>query len=374
MSGERIDNVAVLVEEWPRPTTPTAGATADDTRPARACTRACRSASASGLPPGLPDRITLYRQPILAVVPHGSRGARRDPPDGHPRDRRTTSGSTTTSCRDSAGDRRAHRRRDALPGDVRGPLGDSILGRAHRAGRLDVRYVNPRDFTSDRHRTVDDYPYGGGPGMVMKPEPIVPRRRVGAPRPRSSAVVLLSPAGRVFTQAVAAELAEREHLVLICGHYEGVDERVRRAPGDRRALDWRLRADRRRACGDGRDRRGRAAAAGRARARTSRPATSRTATGCWSTRSTPARPSSAAGRCRTCCSRGTTPRSRSGGGGRRWSGRAERRPDLMTPELRTRSLTTGTNRARSVPAAARSPTDPAVPTELPEGRTLSRIV
>jgi tRNA (guanine37-N1)-methyltransferase len=105
------------------------------------------------------------------------------------------------------------------------PLNVSIVGRAIEQGLLTVQYVNPRDFTSDRHRTVDDYPYGGGPGMVMKAEPIfLAVESVARPE---SAVVLMSPAGRVFTQAVAAELAAVEHLVLICGHYEGVDERVR---------------------------------------------------------------------------------------------------------------------------------------------------
>jgi tRNA (guanine37-N1)-methyltransferase len=105
------------------------------------------------------------------------------------------------------------------------PLAHSILGRAIEQGRLCVNYVNPRDFTSDRHRTVDDYPYGGGPGMVMKAEPIFLAVESVA-RPDTD-VILLSPAGRVFNQSIAAELAQRDHLVLICGHYEGVDERVR---------------------------------------------------------------------------------------------------------------------------------------------------
>jgi tRNA (guanine37-N1)-methyltransferase len=104
------------------------------------------------------------------------------------------------------------------------PLEHSILGRAIEQGRLTVNYVNPRDFTSDRHRTVDDYPYGGGPGMVMKPEPIfLAVESVAQP---GTEVILLSPAGRVFTQATAAELSRHNHLLLICGHYEGVDERV----------------------------------------------------------------------------------------------------------------------------------------------------
>ncbi len=106
-----------------------------------------------------------------------------------------------------------------------GPLGHSILKRAIERGVLDVGLTNPRDFTTDRHRTVDDAPYGGGPGMVMKPGPLFAAVEAVA-RP-GSRVVLLSPRGRVFTQAVARELAEGDHLVLICGHYEGVDERVR---------------------------------------------------------------------------------------------------------------------------------------------------
>jgi tRNA (guanine37-N1)-methyltransferase len=105
------------------------------------------------------------------------------------------------------------------------PLSHSILGRAIERGLMTVNYINPRDFTTDRHRTVDDYPYGGGPGMVMKAEPIfLAVESVARP---GSAVILLSPVGRVFKQSIAAELAARDHLVLICGHYEGVDERVR---------------------------------------------------------------------------------------------------------------------------------------------------
>lgn len=105
------------------------------------------------------------------------------------------------------------------------PLRQSILGRAVEQGQLLIRYANPRDFTSDRHRTVDDYPYGGGPGMVMKPEPIfLAVESVATP---DASVILMSPAGRVFNQQIAAELATRSHLILICGHYEGVDDRVR---------------------------------------------------------------------------------------------------------------------------------------------------
>src|SRR3954452_20167717 len=103
------------------------------------------------------------------------------------------------------------------------PLSHSILGRAIEQGLLTVNFVNPRDFTSDRHRTVDDYPYGGGPGMLMKPELLF--LAVESVATLGSDVILMSPAGRVFSQAIAAELAQREHLILICGHYEGVDDR-----------------------------------------------------------------------------------------------------------------------------------------------------
>ena len=106
-----------------------------------------------------------------------------------------------------------------------GPLGHSILGRASERGLIDIHLTDIRDFATDRHRTVDDYPYGGGPGMVMKPEPIF--AAVEAVAREGSPIILLSPRGRLFTQRVAMELAEREQLVLICGHYEGVDERVR---------------------------------------------------------------------------------------------------------------------------------------------------
>jgi tRNA (guanine37-N1)-methyltransferase len=112
-----------------------------------------------------------------------------------------------------------------FPEMFEGPLGHSILRRAIDRGLLDVRLTNIRDFATDRHRTVDDYPYGGGPGMVMKPGPIFDA--VEAVAESGAPIILLSPQGRVFTQRIAAELARQERLVLICGHYEGVDERVR---------------------------------------------------------------------------------------------------------------------------------------------------
>ncbi len=104
------------------------------------------------------------------------------------------------------------------------PLGESLLGRALAGGLVEVRLHDIRGFASDRHRQVDDYGFGGGPGMVLKPEPIV--GAVEALEEGSKRVVLLSPAGRPLTQALVKELAKESWLVLICGRYEGVDERV----------------------------------------------------------------------------------------------------------------------------------------------------
>jgi tRNA (guanine37-N1)-methyltransferase len=109
-----------------------------------------------------------------------------------------------------------------------GPLDASIVGRARERGLVEIRLVNIRDHSTERQRIVDDYPYGGGGGMVMKPEPVF--AAVEAVRCRGECrerVVLMSPQGRRLEQAGVAELAAYEHLVIICGHYEGVDERVR---------------------------------------------------------------------------------------------------------------------------------------------------
>jgi tRNA (guanine37-N1)-methyltransferase len=106
-----------------------------------------------------------------------------------------------------------------------GALGDSITGRALEAGLVRLEAVDIRAFATDRHRSTDDYPYGGGQGMVMRPEPLL--AAIDAVRRPSSHVILLSPAGRRFSQPIAAELAAAQHLVLVCGRYEGVDERVR---------------------------------------------------------------------------------------------------------------------------------------------------
>jgi tRNA (guanine37-N1)-methyltransferase len=114
-----------------------------------------------------------------------------------------------------------------FPEMFRGPFDESIIKRAREAGLVEIHVHNIRDWATDRHRTVDDYPYGGGPGMVMKPEPIfAAAEAVLAMDVRRGPVVLLTPIGRLFSQQVAEELARQERLLLICGRYEGFDARV----------------------------------------------------------------------------------------------------------------------------------------------------
>lgn len=117
-----------------------------------------------------------------------------------------------------------------FPGMFAGPLDQSIVKRAREAGLLELRVHNLRAWTHDRHQTVDDRPFGGGPGMLLKPEPIFDA--VESLAGEATHVVLLTPSGRLFHQALARELSRRPHLVLICGSYEGVDERVRIALAD----------------------------------------------------------------------------------------------------------------------------------------------
>jgi len=112
-----------------------------------------------------------------------------------------------------------------FPGMFAGPVDESIVKRARQKGLLDLRLHDLRNWTHDRHRTVDDRPFGGGPGMLMKPEPLF--EAIESLRSAKTRVILFSPAGRKFDQALARELAGWEELLLVTGHYEGVDERVR---------------------------------------------------------------------------------------------------------------------------------------------------
>src|SRR5476651_2857065 len=115
-----------------------------------------------------------------------------------------------------------------FPAMVEQPLAAGVLGRAIANGTLDVKVRDLRDFTTDRHRVVDDMPYGGGPGMVLKPDPIFRALdAIEAERGAPLTVILTSPQGRRFTQAEAERLSGLEHIVVLCGRYEGVDDRVR---------------------------------------------------------------------------------------------------------------------------------------------------
>jgi tRNA (guanine37-N1)-methyltransferase len=114
-----------------------------------------------------------------------------------------------------------------FPSMFHGPLEESILKRARASGHLSLALHNIRDYASDKHHVTDDAPYGGGGGMVMKPEPIFAAVEAVLAGEMGAPIILLSPQGRLFTQAIAVELSRHRRILLICGRYEGVDERVR---------------------------------------------------------------------------------------------------------------------------------------------------
>ena len=117
-----------------------------------------------------------------------------------------------------------------FPAMFAGPLDESIIMRARKKGLLDLKIHQLRDWTHDRHKTVDDRPFGGGPGMLLKPEPLF--EAIESLQRESTRVILLSPSGRKFDQATARELAQLDDLLLVCGSYEGFDERVRETLAD----------------------------------------------------------------------------------------------------------------------------------------------
>ena len=117
-----------------------------------------------------------------------------------------------------------------FPAMVEAALAEGVVGRARAKGLVDVRARDLRDYTDDRHRIVDDVPYGGGPGMVMKPEPLFRAvEAITGERGAPSAVILMTPQGRLFDHAEAERLSHLERIIVICGRYEGVDERVAQA-------------------------------------------------------------------------------------------------------------------------------------------------
>lgn len=103
-------------------------------------------------------------------------------------------------------------------------LSQSIVGRARQAGIIKLGTLSPRQFTKDKHKTIDDRPYGGGPGMLMMAEPLY--QAINKLRKKSSFVILTSPRGQVFNQELAKKLAKKRHLIFVCGHYEGIDARI----------------------------------------------------------------------------------------------------------------------------------------------------
>ncbi len=111
-----------------------------------------------------------------------------------------------------------------FPGILRGPLQESIIKKAQEKKHVSIKVHNIRDYAEGKHRTTDDRPYGGGPGMLMKPEPLF--KAVARVREANSRIVLMSPTGSRFTQRMAERLAKEAHLVFLCGHYEGFDQRV----------------------------------------------------------------------------------------------------------------------------------------------------
>lgn len=123
-----------------------------------------------------------------------------------------------------------------FPGMFDGVINASIIKRAVTKGNIEIYIHNLRDFTADRHHTVDDRPYGGGSGMVMKPEPIFKAVKIirDKAKIKNAQVILFSPKGDTFTQGMAVECSKLKHLILVCGHYEGVDERVFKKIADRR--------------------------------------------------------------------------------------------------------------------------------------------
>lgn len=113
-----------------------------------------------------------------------------------------------------------------FPGMFEGVLSESILKIAHEKGVLDVRLHNIRDYTNDKHRKVDDRPYGGGPGMLMTPQPVIDAVEAVRGDDQEAELIFLSPQGQVFDQKIANELAGIKRLILVCGRYEGFDERI----------------------------------------------------------------------------------------------------------------------------------------------------
>lgn len=136
-----------------------------------------------------------------------------------------------------------------FPEQIEQAAGHSIIKRAVDAGLVEVSCINPRDFATDRHRTVDDTPFGGGAGMVLKPEPMVAAIRMAKQQLPAARVIAMCPGGRTLKQDIVEEYARSgQDLILVCGHYEGFDERIFNWV-DEKTVHWRLCTYRRRTAG-----------------------------------------------------------------------------------------------------------------------------
>jgi tRNA (guanine37-N1)-methyltransferase len=114
-----------------------------------------------------------------------------------------------------------------FPETINAVMNESIIGRAQENGLVEVKAINIRDYSKDKHRKVDDYPYGGGTGMVMMCQPVLDAYNdIASGYEKKPKVIYMSPQGRVLTQDIAKELSKEDHLILLCGHYEGIDERI----------------------------------------------------------------------------------------------------------------------------------------------------
>ena len=293
----------------PRSTSSTAARTARSTCP-RSAPSSASSRRGAARSSSTPTSLDLRRAAVEGARSRPAEGASADDaaqerPAGDARRRRRRRPSRDASprlmpSRAPADERRASPAMtleiDVLtlfPAMIDGPLGESIPARIQEQGLAVIRIHDLREWGLGRHRSVDDAPYGGGAGMILRPEPVA--AALDALRRPDSTVDPARPGRGGLPQARAADLATRSHLIFVCPRYEGVDERIRVA-GRPRDLDRRLRADRRRAAGPRRHR-CRHPAPARAPSRTPRSPTSPSPTGCSSTRNTRDRRSSAGWTC-----------------------------------------------------------------------------
>ena len=277
-------------------------------------------AAAAGLGPAGPGRRRAV--PQRSRPPSGCR-APAEPAPSRRRPRPNPVAAACSACRprptadaSCLNPDHAFRRSDPVPRIFQGYLGQSLLKQAIDAGLVEVQLHNIRDWAEDKHKKVDDRPFGGGPGMVLMVEPVVAVRRGGAAQAAEPGhLVMLTPQGRRLDQAASSGWPPSGGILLLCGRYEGFDERIRLLLGAGGDFHRRLRPQRGRSGRHGDHRRGDPAGAGRAGRRRVEPGrfVLREPSGCWSSPSTPGRGCTAGWKCPRCCSAATTARSPAGG-------------------------------------------------------------